>query len=71
MKYDWKYEIGKRKERFWMALAYRLPAQLRKWVVVHATNEARRLYPHSTGYAGPDGLGYNEIYDGALRGHED
>lgn len=61
-----KYEFDKRIERGWMNLANHLPRQLRLWVVVHATNEARRIYPHPSGYAGPDGLGYKEIHDGAL-----
>ncbi len=62
-----RYEFDKRIERFWMAVASHLPRQLCKWVVVQATNEARRLYPHPTGYAGPDGLEYKQIYHGALR----
>jgi hypothetical protein len=61
-----RYEVGKRVERFYLWLAERMPAQLRMWAVVVATNEARRLYPHPTGYAGPDGLTYKEIHDGAL-----
>jgi hypothetical protein len=51
-------------------LAARLPGRLRMWVVVDATNTARRLHPDPTGYAGPDGLGYKEIHDGALRGRD-
>jgi len=62
-----RYETDKRIERFCMWLAHRMPARLRMWAVVDATNEARRLYPHPTGYAGPDGLGYAHIHDGALR----
>lgn len=62
-----RYEAHKRVERLCLAIAVRLPAQIRLWVVVDSTNEARRLYPHPTGYAGPDGLGYPEIHDGALR----
>ncbi len=69
MMYDMKYEIDKRMDRIALWIAHRLPARLRMWVVVSATNEARRLYPHENGYAGPDGLGYKEIYDGALRKH--
>lgn len=37
------------------------------WVVVDATNTARNLYPDPSGYAGPDGLDYRHIHDGALR----
>lgn len=62
-----RYEIYKRVEKMLIGIAKRMPKQLRMWVVVDATNTARQLYPHSTGYAGPDGLGYQEIYDGALR----
>lgn len=65
--HNWRYEASKRIERMWLSIARRLPAGLRMWVVVDATNEARRLYPHPTGYAGPDGLTYKEIHDGALR----
>ncbi len=62
-----RYEAHKRVERLCLWIAHRLPGQLRMWVAVDATNVARRLYPHPTGYAGPDGLGYEEIHDGALR----
>lgn len=62
-----RYEVSKRVERVCLAIAMRLPTEVRKWVVVDATNEARRLYPEPDGYAGPDGLGYAEIYDGAVR----
>lgn len=62
-----RYEADKRIDRICLAVASRLPSRLRMWVVVDSTNEARRLYPHATGHAGPDGLGYSEIYDGALR----
>jgi len=62
-----RYEAGKRIERLWLLIAMHMPVALRMWVVVDATNTARRLYPHPTGYAGPDGLGYAEIYDGACR----
>lgn len=63
-----RYELGKRVDRCCLWLAARMPAKLRMWVVVDSTNTARRLYPDPTGYAGPDGLGYPEIYDGARRG---
>lgn len=62
-----RYEIGKRIERLCLWIACRLPAQIRLWVVVDSTNVARQLYPDPTGYAGPDGLTYKEIHDGALR----
>ena len=62
-----RYEIGKRVDRFCLWLAYHMPGKLRMWVVVDCTNTARLLHPDPTGYAGPDGLGYREIYDGALR----
>lgn len=65
--HNWRYEVMKRRERFWLWLARKLPGELRMWIVVDATNIARELYPDPTGYAGPDGLGYNEIYDGARR----
>ena len=61
-----RYEAEKRIERLLLVVAMRMPARLRMWVVVDATNTARKLYPHPTGYAGPEGLGYREIYDGAL-----
>ncbi len=48
-----------------MIVAGHLPRRLRVWAVVNATNEARQLYPDPMGYAGPDGLSYQEIYDGA------
>lgn len=61
-----RYEVDKRIERVCLAVAARMPARLRMWAVVVSTNEARRLYPHPSGYAGPDGLTYREIHDGAL-----
>jgi hypothetical protein len=66
-RHDVRYEIGKRGDRACIWLAHRMPARLRLWVVVDSTNVARNLYPHPTGYAGPDGLTYREIHDGALR----
>jgi hypothetical protein len=62
-----RYEAHRRVERLCLWIAHRLPGQLRMWVVVDSTNVARRLYPDPTGYAGPNGLGYSEIHDGALR----
>lgn len=61
------YELGKRLDRACLWLAHRMPARLRMWVVVDSTNVARGLHPDPTGYAGPDGLEYRHIYDGALR----
>lgn len=61
-----RYEVSKRVDRTLLAAARRMPARLRMWAVVVSTNTARELYPHPTGYAGPDGLGYREIHDGAL-----
>lgn len=68
-RYTFKYELGKRVDRLLLWCAVRMPKRLRMWVVVDATNVARRLHPHPSdpGYAGPEGLGYSEIYDGALR----
>lgn len=62
-----KYEVGRKLDHALLWLAGHMPGRLRLWVVVCATNDARRLYPDPTGYAGPDGLGYKEIYDGARR----
>lgn len=62
-----KYEFNKRVDRLWLVIAMKLPSRLRMWVVVDSTNTARRLYPDPTGYAGPDGLNYAKIYDGALK----
>lgn len=61
------YEAGKRLDRLCLNVAHRAPARLRLWFVVDSTNAARVLYPDPSGYAGPDGLGYTEIYDGARR----
>lgn len=66
-KHNILYEINKRKERFYLWLATKMSGDLRKWVVVDSTNTARDLYPDEDGYAGPDGLGFQEIYDGAIR----
>lgn len=65
--HNWRYEARKRVERLCLAIARRMPAELRKWVVVDATNTARRLYPAPDGYAGPDGLEFRHIIDGAIR----
>jgi hypothetical protein len=64
---DWRYKLDKRLDKFCLWLAIRMPNRLRMWVVVDSTNTARKMYPHPTGYAGPDGLGYSEIYDGSRR----
>ena len=63
-----RYEVGKRVDFFCLWLARKMPAKLRMWVVVDSTNTARLLYPTVDNYAGPDGLAYKHIYDGA-RGH--
>lgn len=68
---DWRYRLLRRREKFALWLACRMPGWLRVGVVVDATNTARRLYPDATGYAGPDDLGYPEIHDGALRRRSD
>jgi hypothetical protein len=62
-----RYELHKRVERACLALARRMPGEMRMWVVVDAANTARRMYPDPTGYAGPDGLAFEHIYDGATR----
>lgn len=49
------------------AIARRLPRRLRAAVVTDACIVARDLYPDPDGYAGPDGLGYAELWDGANR----
>lgn len=64
---DFCYELDKQLDMVCLRIASVMPARLRMWVVVDATSEARRLYPAADGYAGPDGLGYKHIYDGALR----
>jgi hypothetical protein len=61
------YKLEKIQDKLCLWLAHRMPGKLRMWVVVDSTNTARNLYPDSDGYAGPDGLGYKEIYHGALR----
>jgi hypothetical protein len=66
-RYDWRYEVDKFLDEISLAIACRLPGRVRMWVVVNSTNVARDLYPDPTGYAGPDGLEYKHIYDGALR----
>jgi hypothetical protein len=53
-KHNIRYEIDKRIERVCLATAARMPARVRMWAVV------------VSGYAGPDGLTYREIHDGAL-----
>jgi hypothetical protein len=63
-----RYEIGKRVERFWMWVARHMPRELRMWVVVDSANYSIfNLHPRPDGYAGPDGLDYQQIYDGARR----
>lgn len=65
--FGWRYSLDKRLDRLALWLAVHMPARLRIWVVVDSTNAARRMYPDPSGYAGPDGLGYEHIHDGALR----
>lgn len=65
--HNWRYEASKWLDEICLAVACRLPGRIRMWVVVNATNIARELYPDPTGYIGPEGLGYEHIYDGALR----
>lgn len=65
--HNFRYEMNKRLDRMCLALAVRMPSRLRMWVVVDSTNTAREMFPDPTGYAGPDGLGYKEIYHGATR----
>jgi hypothetical protein len=67
---DWRYELDKLRDRVSLKLAILMPNRLRMWVVVDCTNTARALYPHPTGYAGPDGLGYSHLYAGALRARQ-
>lgn len=62
-----KHEIGMRADRVCLWVAGRMPGRLRMWVVVDSTNTARRMYPDPSGYAGPDGLTYKHIHDGARR----
>lgn len=62
-----RYEMRRRVERACLWIAHRMPGELRMWVVVDSTNTARQMYPDPTGYAGPDGLDFCHIHDGALR----
>lgn len=63
-----KHEICRRFDMAILKLATKLPGQLRMWVVVDSANTAIfDLYPRADGYAGPDGLTFKEIYDGACR----
>jgi hypothetical protein len=55
-------------------LARRLPRRLRIAVVVNAAADAsdpRRGGRYREGYAGPDGLTYADLYDGAALGVKD
>lgn len=63
----WRHDLDRWLDMRALDLARVLPKRLRMWVVVDSTNEARRLYPHASGYAGPDGLTYAHIHDGARR----
>lgn len=63
-----RYEADKRLDRIARWAAHRMPGRLRKWVVVSSANEAVfNVHPRPDGYAGPDGLTFDQIYDGALR----
>lgn len=64
-----RYELNKRLDRIYLRIAIKMPSRLRMWVVVDSTNTARRMFPDEKvpDYAGPEGLGYKEIYHGALR----
>lgn len=62
------YEITKTADSLLLKLATKLPGRLRMWVVVDSANESIfNIHPRKDGYAGPDGLDYKQIYDGALR----
>ena len=63
-----RYEAGKRVDRLYLKLARHMPGKLRMWVVVDAANTAIfDIHPRPDGYAGPDGLTFSEICDGAIR----
>lgn len=61
------YRWERWRDELCLAVARRLPGRLRMWVVVDSTNTAIELYPRPDGYAGPDGVTYSMIHDGALR----
>jgi hypothetical protein len=63
-----KYEVNKRVDNMLLKIARHMPARLRMWVVVDSANTSIfHIHPREDGYAGPDGLTFREIYDGALR----
>jgi hypothetical protein len=65
-----RYEIVEKriKTNLCMWIARHLPRQVRMWVVVDSANVSiLRLHPRPDGYAGPDGLTFKEMYDGAMR----
>jgi hypothetical protein len=63
-----RYGADKRLDRLALNVARRLPGRLRMWVVVDSANTSIfELHPRPDGYAGPDGLTYAHIYDGARR----
>ncbi len=63
-----KYEIGRQFDFALFRVATKLPGRLRMWVVIDSANESIfKLHPRPDGYAGPDGLDFKQIYDGALR----
>lgn len=51
-----RYGIAKRKEAFWRTAARRLPRELRKWSLVHATAQAMGLHKS------PDQVRYEDQY---------
>ena len=54
-----------------MASEPRCPGYCGQRGVKHSTVRYYDDHPHESGYAGPDGLGYKEIHDGALRKRSD
>jgi len=57
-------------ERLTARVAGWLPARLRQHVVVYAAvnaSDPRRGGPDRGGYAGPDGLTYKDLWEGAAR----
>lgn len=66
--HTFRYEINKRLDLLYLKAARVMPGRLRMWVVVDSANTAIfEVHPRPDGYAGPDGLDYKQIYDGACR----